>query len=148
MRRAETDAGQRPGSDHRRAGPAQRAGKGELELRRANEILKAASAFFARELDPRPPQIVAFIDEHRHRFGVEPICRVLTEHGCKIAPNTYWVAKKRPPSARSVRDEELKGEIAPGLGREPRGLWGRQGLDPAQPGGHPRGPLHRRAPDA
>jgi len=36
---------------------------------------------------------------------------VLTEHGCKIAPNTYWVAKKRPPSARSVRDEELKGEI-------------------------------------
>jgi putative transposase len=37
---------------------------------------------------------------------------VLTEHGCKIAPNTYWVAKKRPPSKRSVRDEELKIEIA------------------------------------
>jgi putative transposase len=36
---------------------------------------------------------------------------VLSEHGCKIAPNTYWVAKKRPPSARAVRDEELKGEI-------------------------------------
>jgi transposase len=27
-----------------------------FELRRANEILKAASAFFARELDPRPPR--------------------------------------------------------------------------------------------
>jgi transposase len=27
-----------------------------FELRRANEILKAASAFFARELDPRPPK--------------------------------------------------------------------------------------------
>jgi transposase len=26
------------------------------ELRRANEILKAASAFFARELDPQPPK--------------------------------------------------------------------------------------------
>jgi putative transposase len=37
---------------------------------------------------------------------------VLSEHGCKIAPNSYWVAKKRPPSARSVRDEELKTEIA------------------------------------
>jgi putative transposase len=36
---------------------------------------------------------------------------VLSEHGCKIAPNTYWVAKKRPPSARAVRDEELCGEI-------------------------------------
>jgi putative transposase len=55
---------------------------------------------------------VAFIDEHRDRFGVEPICRVLTEHGCKVAPNTYWTAKKRPSSARTVRDEYLKGEIA------------------------------------
>ena len=56
-------------------------------------------------------EIVAFIDEHRDQFGVEPICRVLTEHGCKIAPNTYWVARKRPPSARAVRDAELVVEI-------------------------------------
>ena len=45
------------------------------------------------------------------RFGVEPICRVLTEHGCRIAPNTYWTAKKRPPSPRARRDEYLRGEI-------------------------------------
>jgi putative transposase len=56
-------------------------------------------------------EIVAFIDAHRSRFGVEPICRVLTEHGCKIAPNTYWAARKRPPSARAVRDAELVVEI-------------------------------------
>jgi len=37
---------------------------------------------------------------------------VLTEHGCKIAPNTYWCHKKRPPSTRALRDEHLKGEIA------------------------------------
>jgi transposase len=56
VRRAETDAGERPGlvTD-------ERARLRELEcevreLRRANEILKAASAFFARELDPRPPK--------------------------------------------------------------------------------------------
>jgi len=54
---------------------------------------------------------VAFIDEHRHRFGVEPICRVLSQHGCKIAPNTYFVARSRPPSSRQVRDEYLRGEI-------------------------------------
>jgi putative transposase len=36
---------------------------------------------------------------------------VLSELGCKIAPNTYWMAKKRPPSARAVRDEVLKVEI-------------------------------------
>jgi putative transposase len=36
---------------------------------------------------------------------------VLTEHGCKIAPNTYWVAKKRRPSTRAVRDAELTVEV-------------------------------------
>jgi putative transposase len=54
---------------------------------------------------------VAFIDAHRERFGVEPICRVLSEHDRKIAPNTYWVAKKRSPSARAVRDEVLKVDV-------------------------------------
>jgi len=55
--------------------------------------------------------VIAFIDAHRDQFGVEPICKVLREHGCGIAPNTYYVAKKRPPSKRSLRDEELKIEI-------------------------------------
>jgi putative transposase len=36
---------------------------------------------------------------------------VLSEHGCKIAPNTYWVAKRRPPSSRALRDAELVVEI-------------------------------------
>jgi putative transposase len=51
--------------------------------------------------------VIAFIDAHRGAFGVEPICRVLNEHGCGIAPNTYWVAKKRQPSKRALRDAEL-----------------------------------------
>jgi putative transposase len=51
---------------------------------------------------------VAFIDAHRNRFGVEPICRVLTEHGTKIAPSGYYAAKSRPPSARAIRDGELR----------------------------------------
>ena len=49
--------------------------------------------------------MTAFIDAHRARFGVVPICRVLTEHGCPIAPSTYYAARSRPPSARAVRDE-------------------------------------------
>jgi hypothetical protein len=36
---------------------------------------------------------------------------VLTEFGIKIAPSTYYAAVKRAPSARAVRDEELKKEI-------------------------------------
>jgi putative transposase len=35
----------------------------------------------------------------------------LREHGCGIAPNTYWTANKRAPSQRAVRDEELMVEI-------------------------------------
>jgi len=54
---------------------------------------------------------VRFIDEHKGVFEVEPICRVLTEHGAKIAPSTYYAAVTRPPSARTVRDRQLRGEI-------------------------------------
>jgi putative transposase len=54
---------------------------------------------------------VTFIDEHKDVFGVEPICRVLTLHGAPIAPSTYYAAKSRPPSARAVRDEQLRAEI-------------------------------------
>jgi putative transposase len=63
---------------------------------------------------------VRFIDEHQARrigvaglrWGVEPICAVLSEHGCPIAPSTYYGAKGRPPSARAARDEQLKAAIA------------------------------------
>lgn len=51
--------------------------------------------------------MIACIDKHRGEYGVEPICEVL-----QFAPRTYYAAKARPPSARSVRDEELKPEIA------------------------------------
>lgn len=47
-----------------------------------------------------------FINAERHRFGVEPICRVL-----EIAPSSYYAAVSRPASARQVRDQELKQEI-------------------------------------
>jgi putative transposase len=55
--------------------------------------------------------ITQFIAEHKDRFGVEPICRVLTQHGCTIAPSTYYDAARRALSARAVRDERLRHEI-------------------------------------
>jgi putative transposase len=56
--------------------------------------------------------MIAFIDDHRQVYGVEPICKVLP-----IAPSTYHahVAKQADPaklSARARRDMELKPEIA------------------------------------
>jgi putative transposase len=57
----------------------------------------------------RPPtdEMIAYIDRNKDRYGVEPICRVLP-----IAPSTYYQAKRRPSSARAVRDSRLKAEIA------------------------------------
>ena len=56
--------------------------------------------------------MIAFIDDHRDAYGVEPICRVLP-----IAPSTYHehVARRRDParlSARAQQDVALKPEIA------------------------------------
>jgi transposase InsO family protein len=55
--------------------------------------------------------MVAFIDDHRGEYGVEPICDVIP-----IAPSTYYAhkARERDPalcSARARRDEVLREEI-------------------------------------
>jgi transposase len=51
VRQAEVDAGQRPGASSEESAEIRRLRAEVKELRRANEILKAASAFFAAELD-------------------------------------------------------------------------------------------------
>jgi len=56
VRQAEVDAGARPGTSSEESAELKRLRRENAELRRANDILKAASAFFARELDPRPPR--------------------------------------------------------------------------------------------
>jgi putative transposase len=55
--------------------------------------------------------MVGYIDDHRERFGVEPICAVL-----RIAPSTYFLhkAQQQDPAkrcARAQRDDELKSAI-------------------------------------
>lgn len=49
------------------------------------------------------------------KLGVEPICTVLRAAGVQVAPSTYYAAKTRSPSARAVRDAELR--------RALRALW-------------------------
>jgi putative transposase len=50
--------------------------------------------------------VTAFIDEHRGRFGVEPICRVLG-----VSASAYYHRKTGARSARAVGDERLLGAI-------------------------------------
>jgi len=55
--------------------------------------------------------VTAYIDAHRDQFGVGPACRVLSSTGVPAAASTYYAARARPPSARSVRDAQLAAEI-------------------------------------
>jgi putative transposase len=76
---------------------------------------------------------VEFIREHADRrqnaaggglrWGVEPICQVLTEHGIKIAPSTYYEHVRRTRTVREQRDEVVKVEIAR-VHRENFGVYG------------------------
>jgi len=56
-------------------------------------------------------------------FGVEPICTTLTSADVPIAPSTFYAARTRPPSARAVRDAELKPVIAR-VHKENYGVYG------------------------
>ena len=53
-----------------------------------------------------------FIAEHRARFGVVPICRVLCEHGWQIAPRTFYAWLGRPPSKRALWDMTITEVLA------------------------------------
>ncbi|MCI0356693.1 MAG: IS3 family transposase, partial [Acidobacteria bacterium] len=103
---SEVNSGQRPGtstSDAQRIAELERENR---ELKRANEILRAASAFFGPRDRAQTAQIVEFIDKHRDQFGVDPVCQVLG-----VPAGSYRAVKARPPSARRLRDERLKAEI-------------------------------------
>jgi transposase len=56
VRQVEVDAGARPGTSSTDAARIAELERENRELKRANEILKAASVFFARELDPKLPK--------------------------------------------------------------------------------------------
>ena len=53
-----------------------------------------------------------FIAAFRGEYGVEPICTVLSEAGCPIAPSTFYAAAHHEPSRRDQRDAELIALIA------------------------------------
>jgi putative transposase len=79
---------------------------------------------------------VSFLDENKNRtdrgrrWGVETICRVLSDQGMQIAPATYYAAKSRPASARAVRDGELKAVIAE-VHEENYGVYGARKMQAA-----------------
>jgi transposase len=105
VRQAEADAGGRreflTSSEREELAGLRREVK---ELRKANEILKAARVFFAKELDPI--EVSAFVEERNADFGVEPICRTLG-----VSASAYYQRANGSRSRRAVEDERLLEEI-------------------------------------
>ncbi|HIA3067413.1 TPA: IS3 family transposase [Escherichia coli] len=82
------------------------------ELRRSNDILRQASAYFC-EGGVRPPleKVMALLDKLREQYGVRPVCSEL-----HIAPSTYYHCQQQrhhpdKRSAHAQRDDWLKREI-------------------------------------
>ncbi|WP_153116998.1 IS3 family transposase [Rhodocyclus tenuis] len=111
VRQFERDTGQRDGVTSADAARIKALERENRELKKANKILPAAGKRVFRPGGARPPlRIVrAFIDEHRERLGVEPICKAL-----QVAPSAYrrHAARRRHPELRCVRDrrDEVLGE--------------------------------------
>ena len=71
--------------------------------------------------------IVAYIDRFRGRFGVEPICTVLTEHGIQIAPSTYYARAKKPVTVAELDEAYLVNALVT-LHRENWSVYGARKL--------------------
>ena len=107
------DQGQAPGVTSEAAREIRELKRKNRELEQTIEILRAAASFFdAAGARPAASLTCEFIDTHRDRFGVVPICRALSAHGVPIAPRTYWARRSRPPSRRAVRDAALTEMLA------------------------------------
>ena len=110
MRQTERDQGLRDGlttCDRERLKTLERENR---ELKRANEILRKASAC-PSGVRPQTEMTVSFIDTHRDAYGVEPICTELP-----IAPSTYYEHKARAAdpgrlAPRVRRDRMLTADI-------------------------------------
>ena len=66
---------------------------------------------------------MAYIDTYRDRFGVEPICAVLSEHGVTIAPSTYYAHKAHPVSDAVLEEAYLVNALVT-LWQENWGVYG------------------------
>jgi transposase-like protein len=99
VEREEIDTGVRPGVTSEASAELKALRKANAELRRANEIQRTASVFRIGGARPPTRVIVDYIDAHQDRFGVEPICRLLTEHGVLISPSTPGSPARSGPSA-------------------------------------------------
>ncbi len=86
--------------------------------------------------------MIAYIDEHRDRYGVEPICTQLP-----IAPSTLPRREGASSFGPSAARRRAEASDRPGARGELRGLRWQEGMAAAQARGDQRRPVHGAAPD-
>jgi putative transposase len=95
----------------RRGSPDRGTGAGGEGTAAGERDIEVRLGFLRRGAGPSTAMKVAYIDQYKETFGVQPICDVLAETDAPIAPSTYYAAHTRPPSARGLRDEQLTEDI-------------------------------------
>src|SRR3954471_18752809 len=106
-RRVEADEGRRPDlptSEELRGDQA--AAPGGLRAAACKRDPQGGLGVFRDRARRRPTEVSRFIDEHRGRFGVEPICAVLG-----VSASAYYQSAGGQRSPRAVDDERLLGRI-------------------------------------
>jgi len=104
LRQAEVEAGQVDGTTTAAAREIRELKRKNAELEQTVAILKAATSFNACGESARNTDHLYSRRRASCSGRVAPICRVLSQHGCQIAPRTFFAWARRAPSQRDLWD--------------------------------------------
>ena len=153
VKKAQIDQGTRPGTTTDEAQRIKELEKEVRELRRANAILKSASACLSRRsVSARPVDLPVHRDQEGGVWGLADLQGAHWRRSQDRPEFLTHARRSRPPSARSLRDETLKAEISKVHKNQLLGAGGPQDTRDAGPirdrrasRCRSRGPLYRRA---
>ena len=154
VKKAQIDQGTRPGTTTDEAQRIKELEKEIRELRRANAILKSASACLSRRsVSARPVDLPVHRDQEGGVRGLADLQGAHWRRSQDRPEHLTHARRSRPPSARSLRDETLKTEISKVHKNQLLGAGGPQDARDAGPTRdrrasrcRSRGPVHRRTP--
>src|SRR6266516_3289769 len=101
--RSRSEAGS---ADERGARGDQAPAPGEFRVAPRERDLEVGECVFRQGARSRPTEVSRYVDEHRGRFGVEPICETLG-----VSVSAYYQRRSGRRSARAVEDERLLARI-------------------------------------
>ena len=125
VKKAQVDGGRRPGTTTDEAQRIKELEKEVRELRRANAILKSASACLSRRsVSARPADLPVHRDQEGGVWGLADLQGAHWRRSQDRPEHLTHARRSRPLSARGLRDEALKAEIIQGPQEPATRCWG------------------------